>query len=330
MASPTRRIVCAGLVLAFSSAVSLAQGSSGQASKFPTQPITLLVGFAPGGSVDLTARQIGQRLQAAGWTVIVKNVTGASGMIAMRELARSAPDGYTLMMGSVSNLAMVPAAMSNPQVSPVRDLTPVVMIGSAPLMLLVNKSSPINSVGDLLKRARDSGQPLTFASGGVATPPHLASELLASMAGIKLNHVPYRGEAPALVDLIGNQVPVMFANITAAMPQLKGGAVRAIGVSSPARTPVAPSVPTVAESGLQGFNVQNWFGIVAPAGTPAPIVARIHEAVATSLKNTEVQAKLAEQGMTVENVSSAEFGQLIASENLKWDKIVKSVSIKLD
>jgi tripartite-type tricarboxylate transporter receptor subunit TctC len=330
MASHARRLLCAGIALTFASAASLAQGSSEEASKFPSKPITMLVGFAAGGSVDLTARQIGQQLQSAGWTVIVKNVTGASGMIAMRELARSAPDGYTLMMGSVSNLAMVPAAMSNPQVSPVRDLTPVVKIGSAPLMLLVSKNSPVNSVGDLLKQARDSGQPLPFASGGVATPPHLASELLASMGGIKLNHVPYRGEAPALVDLIGNQVPVMFANITAAMPQLKGGAVRAIAVSSPARTPVAPSVPTVAESGLQGFNVQNWFGIVAPAGTPAPIVNRIHEAVAVSLKNPELQAKLAEQGMTVENVSSAEFAGLITSENAKWDKIVKAVKIKLD
>ncbi len=317
--------LAAGLVLA------CAQAQAADAGKgFPAKPITLLVGFAAGGSVDNAARLIAQTLGAAGWNVVVQNRTGASGLIAMRELARSAPDGYTLMMGSVSNLAMVPAAMKNPQIDPVRDLAPVVQIGSAPLVLIVPPDSPIHSVKDLIKQAKGSADGLNYASGGIATPPHLAGALFASMAGVSVNHIPYRGEAPAIVDLIGKQVPVMFANITAAMPQVQGKTLRAVAVTSKERVPVAPSIPTMSESGLPGFEVQNWYGIMAPAATPGDVVARIHDEVTKVLRQPDLKKQFSDQGFTIENMSSADFGKHIQSEFDKWAKVTKAVGVTLD
>jgi len=312
------------------SATPTAYAAQAAPSNFPSKPITLLVGFAAGGSVDNAARRVAQGLQAAGWNVVVENRVGASGLIAARELARSAPDGYTLMMGSVSNLAMVPVASSNPQFDPLKDVTPVAKIGSAPLMMLVQKNSPLRTVKDLIDTAKSSSKSLNYASGGIATPPHLAGELFASTAGIKVNHIPYRGEAPALVDLIGNHVPMMFANLTTAMPHVQAGAVHAVAVSSLERTPTAPNVPTLAESGLPGFEVENWFGIVAPAATPTAIVERIHNAVAKALKSEDLRKHLSEQGLRVEDVSVKQFGEQMRSEVQKWSKVIMNVNIRLD
>jgi len=321
-------------LLAAAAALSVSAGPAAQASDaagtFPARPVTLLVGFAAGGSVDNAARLVGRRLQEAGWTIVVENRTGASGLIAARELARSAPDGYTLMMGSVSNLAMVPAATSQPGFDPVKDTVPVAKIGSAPLMLLVQKDGSLHSVADVIASAKSSAEPLNYASGGIATPPHLAAELFASTAGIRLNHIPYRGEAPALVDLVGKHVPMMFANLTTAMPQVQAGAVRALAVSSLERAEVAPGVPTLAESGLPGFDVANWFGIVAPAGTPAAIADRIHAAIADALRDPGVRKQFGEQGLKVEDLSRARFGDQMKAEVAKWSKVVRDVGVRLD
>ena len=310
---------------------STARASDAAATSFPgRQSVTMLVGFAPGGSVDSVARIIAQKLGAAGWNVVVENRTGASGLIAMEQLARSKPDGYTLMMGSVGNLAILPSAMHRNKLDPLRDFTPVAEVGSAPLVFLVPPDSPIHSIKDVIDMARKSQAPLNYASGGVATPPHLAAALLGSMAKIKLNHIPYRGEAPAIVDLIGKHVPMMFANISAALPQIKSGAVRAVAVTSPARSPSLPDVPTMAQSGLPGFDVENWYGIVAPAHTPPPVVARIHDAVASALAQPDVQKMFQDQGFTIPHMSSQQFGKYMADELARWRGVVQKMGISIN
>lgn len=320
-------IALAGFIIPASTA--LAQGSS--TDKFPTKPIRLLVGFAAGGSVDNAARIVAKKLGDVGWTVVVENRAGASGLIAVRELARSTPDGYTLMMGSVGNLALVPAAMKDPQVDVLRDLAPVAKIGSAPLIFVVNPTTSFTSMNDVIQQAKAEPGLLNYASGGTATPPHLAGELFASLAGISMNHIPYRGEAPALVDVIGNQVPMMFANLTAALPHVEAKSLRAIAVTSQARSPVVPMLPTVAEStGFTDFAVENWYGIVAPAGTPSAVVGRINQEVAKALSLPDVKTQFSAQGFTVDPISPEEFGHYMKSEYSKWAKVMKTVNIKLE
>lgn len=311
-------------------ALSEAAVAASSTRNYPEKPITLLVGFAAGGSVDNAARIVAQRLQTIGWSVIVENRTGASGMIAMRDLAKSRPDGYTLMMGSVSNLAMVPPAMKDPQVDPTKDLAAVSLIGSAPLVLLVRADSPVKSLDDFKEALKKPGATRSYASGGIATPPHLAMELLASKLEVKLDHVPYRGEAPAIVDLLGGHVPAMFANMTTGVPYVKSGKLRAIGVSGSARSPVMEDVPTLAEGGVAGFNVENWFGIVAPRATPPEVLDIIHGAVSKALADPTSREQLSAQGLNVQDISRKEFDRFLAAENEQWTAVVKKVGIRLE
>jgi tripartite-type tricarboxylate transporter receptor subunit TctC len=322
--------LAAVLCAAAAAPLAQAQPAAPTTNAFPSKPIRLLVGFAAGGSVDNAARIVAHTLTAAGWTVVVENRTGASGIIATRELARSSPDGYTLMVGSVGNLAIVPAGMKDAQVDVLKDLTPVAQLGSAPLLLLVNPKVPVNSLADVIKLAKSKTGSLDYASGGVGTPPHMAGELLASAAGISLNHISYRGEAPALADVIGGHVPMLFANFTAAFPQVQDHTLRAVAVTSAARSPALPDVPTVAESGLADFAVENWYGIVAPAGVPASIVNEIHQKVVNALNLPSNKEQFAAQGFTVSSASPAQFGEHMKSEFQKWSGIIRARNITLN
>ena len=237
-----------------------------QNSGFPDHPIKMVVGFAAGGSTDVAARIVAQKMsEILGQSVLVENRTGASGLLAAEDVAKSPPDGYTLMMASQTVLAVAPQLYRKATVDPVKDFTPVAYCGASPLVLVVNPSFPAHSTADVIAMAKASPGKIIFGTGGTGTTPHIASEMFQYAAGIKMTHVPYRGEAGAINDLVAGQIPAMFANLSAIMGQLKAGTVRAIAVTSPQRSPLAPEVPTVAET-LPGFAAETWFGLDRAGG----------------------------------------------------------------
>src|SRR4051812_10434355 len=261
----------AGLALA----ASFAAACHAQA-KYPDHPVKVVVGFSAGGGTDVAARVIAQKLtEATGQTFVVENRTGASGLIGSEQVARSPADGYTIMVGSQTTLAVAPALYKKFQLDVMKDLTGMAMIGISPLVAVVNADSPIKSIKDLVAEAKARNGTMNFGSGGVGTTPHMAGELLAFNAGVKLVHVAYRGEAPALNDLLGGQIPFMFSNLSVVKGNIEGGKLRALAVTTPKRVASLPDVPTIAESGQPGFDAATWFTLVAPAGTPREVVMKL-------------------------------------------------------
>src|SRR6516164_6116845 len=251
-----------------------------EAASYPDRPIKIFVGFSAGGGTDVAARILAQKLtEALGQSVVVENRPGASGMIAAETVAKSAADGYTLMMGTQTTLAVAPALYRKFSIDAARDFAGVAMAGVSPLVLVVHPSSPAQSVKDLIARAKAQPGSLNFGSGGLGTTPHMAGELFSIQAGIKLVHVAYRGEAPAINDLLGGQIPLIFANLSAVIGNVRAGSLRALAVTSLQRSPSAPDIPTIAEVALPGFDAATWFALVAPAGTPREIVDRINAEV---------------------------------------------------
>jgi tripartite-type tricarboxylate transporter receptor subunit TctC len=322
--------ILAGLLSAFALAAGLPAIQSGaQTARYPDRPVKIVVGFAAGGGTDVAARILAQKLtDALGQTVVVENRPGASGMIAAEAVARSAADGYTLMMGSQTTLAVAPALYRKFSIDAAHDFAGVAMAGVSPLVLVVHPAAPIQSVTDLIAIAKAKPGTINFGSGGLGTTPHMAGELFSIQAGIKLVHVAYRGEAPAINDLLGGQIPVMFPNLSAVMGNVKAGSLRALAVTSAQRAATAPEIPTIAELALPGFDAATWFALVAPAATPREIVARINAEVTRLVALPEVQQRFAALGMTIDAGTAETLDGYIKSEIGKWSQVIKDADIR--
>jgi len=306
-------------------------GTVASAQGYPNRTIRLVVPFPAGGTTDILAREVAQKLtEVFGQAVVVDNRPGAAGNIGSDLVAKSAPDGYTLLMGTVGTHAINPSLYSKMPYDHVKDFAPVVLVAGVPNVLVVNPALPVNSVSDLIKLAKDKPGQINFASSGSGTSIHLSGELFKTMASVDMTHVPYKGSSPALTDLIGGQVQIMFDNLPSALPQIKGGRLRAIAVTSLKRAPVLPDIPTINESGLPGFEASSWFGVLAPAGTPAPIVARINTEVNKWLQSADAREKLLGQGAEAAGGSPEQFASHIRAESEKWAKVVKASGAKVD
>jgi tripartite-type tricarboxylate transporter receptor subunit TctC len=297
--------------------------------KYPDRPVKVVVGFSAGGGTDVAARVIAQKLsEAMGQSFVVENRAGASGLIASEQVAKSPPDGYTIMVGSQTTLAVAPALYRKIQLDPVKELTGLAMIGVSPLVAVVNANSPIKSLADLIAEAKAKNGTMNFASGGVGTTPHMAGELLAFSAGIKMVHVAYRGEAPGVNDLLGGQIPFMFANLSVVKGNVEGGKLRALAVTSSKRVASLPNVPTIAET-FPGFNAATWFALVAPAGTPPEAVARLNAETKKIVTTQDFQQRFEQLGMIPDqDRTPAEINAYIKAEVAKWARVIKDADVK--
>ena len=299
--------------------------------KWPSKPINYIVPFPAGGTTDTLARVIGQKLGTAlGTTIVVENRAGAGGNIGSDYVAKAAPDGYTLLGGTISSHAINASLYLKLPYDPQKSFAPITLIGSNANVLVVNASSPYKNVKDLVTAAKAKPGTISFASAGNGTSQHLSGELFKSLAGLDIVHVPYRGSAPAIQDVIGGQVPMMFDTSVVAGPFIESGKLRALAVTSGKRTSQLPNVPTMAESGVTGYDVVSWQAIFAPAGTPAPIIQRLHAEIAKIIKSPEISERLTKLGMEPSGMTPTELAAFQASEIAKWAKIIKAGNIKVD
>ncbi len=319
-------LIHAAAAFALALAAPLATGAD---SAYPSRPVRIIVPYAAGGVADALPRIVGEKL-AQKWKqpVIVENKAGASGNIGMEEGARSEPDGYTLVLAPVGNLTVTPILFRGLRYDVTRDFTPVSELAASPNVLVIHPSVPAKTFQQLVAYARQNPGKLNFASPGDGSGAHLAGELLNIEANVKTEHIPYKGIAPAVNDLLGGSVQMMFAGISTVLPHIKAGKLVAVAIASPRRSPQLPDVPTVAESGLPGFDVTSWYGIVVRSGTPAPIVQKLQRDIAEALTNDEVVAKLAGLGLEPVGNTPEVFDALIKSETRKWGDIVKKANIK--
>jgi len=314
------------------SALLLALACAGaQAQAYPSKPVRLVVPFPPSGGNDVFARLMAQKLAEA-WKqqVLVENRPGAGGSVGTELAARAAPDGYTLLLGHTGTLAINPALYTKTSYDPQRDFAYISLLASAPLVLVAYPGSGIRSVGDITAMAKAMPGELNYASSGNGTGSHLSGELLQALAGVKLTHVPYKGTSPAITDVIGGQVPMMFSVIPAALPQIRAGRLQAIAVTGTQRVPQLPDVPTVAESGLPGFESTLAYGIVAPRGTPEAVIEEIHAQIARIAATREWRERIEFEGAVVLEGTPAEFAALIRAQTEKWGKLIRAAGIKPD
>ncbi len=300
-------------------------------SNYPNKPITWIVPYAAGGGADLRTREIARLLSPMlGQTIVAENRPGAGGNIGTAIIARAKPDGYTIGMGNFAPLAVNQAMMKDIPFDPLGDFAPIILIERGPLVLMVNNASPIQSVADLIATAKSKPGKLTFASGGLGGSHHLSAELLKSVAKIDLIHIPYKGGAPAATDLLAGHVDMMFEQMYVAMPNIKAGKTRALGVTSRKRLPFAPDIPTMEEAGVPGFEVLNWQGVIAPKGTPPEIIQRLNADVNKALAMAELRDRIVSQGNEVAGGTPQEFDAFMRAENAKWGKLVREAKIKAD
>jgi tripartite-type tricarboxylate transporter receptor subunit TctC len=303
-----------------------------QAQEFPSKPVKIVVGFAAGGAPDALARIVAERLgQSWGQPVTVENRVGAQGNTAMAAVAKAAPDGYTLALVPVGNAAVNPALFASLPYDPVRDFAPVTQIASVENVFVVAASSPWRSLTELVAAGRSGSPPLTYASPGAGSLAHLGAELLARSAGFSMTHVPYRGVAPALTDVLRGEISVMLAQLSTAKPLVESGQLRALAIASPGRSALMPAVPTVAEAaGLPGFEAVSWYALMAPVATPAAIVAQLHKAVSEALKAPDMMASLEAQGARAIGGTPAELAAVIAADSARWSKVVRDAGIQVN
>jgi tripartite-type tricarboxylate transporter receptor subunit TctC len=309
----------------------LAAALPGHAQQYPSKPIRFIVPFPPGGGTDTNSRALAQRMaKNTGWVFVVDNKPGAGGNIGADAAAKSPPDGYTLVMGQTSNLAINPFLYAKPPFDALKDLDPVALVSSVPLVIVASGKSPWKKIADVIAAAKAKPDSVTFASPGNGTVGHLAGELIMRIAGVKLVHVPYKGAGPALTDLLGGQVDLYLSTPQAVAGHIKGGALQAIAVSSAKRVSALPQVPTLAEAGLKGAETSSWYGVLVPARTPADIVNRLNAEVLKALGAPEVREALTGEGGDVLGGSPAQFAAFLKSEQAKWSKVVKESGVKLD
>jgi tripartite-type tricarboxylate transporter receptor subunit TctC len=316
--------VLAIVVAALATSLAFAQAT------YPSKAVRLVVRFRAGGTTDLLARAAAQKLSETwGQQVIVDNRPGAAGNIGSELVAKAAPDGYTLLMGTVGTHAINPSLYAKMPYDHVKDFVPVILVAGVPNVLVVNPGLPVNSVAELIAYAKANPGKLNFASSGSGTSIHLSGELFKAMTGVEMTHVPYKGSAPALTDLIGGQVQLMFDNLPSSLAFIKAGKLRALGVTSAARAVALPDTPAVADT-VPGFEASSWFGILAPAGTPRDVVMKINAETAKWLASPDAKEKLASQGANAAGGSPDVFVKHIQTETAKWAKVVKDSGAKVD
>ena len=301
------------------------------AQSWPAKPIRVIVPFPPAGGTDVLTRQLAEKISAATkWTFVIDNKPGAGGNIGLDALAKSAPDGYTIAMGQTANLAINPALYSKMPFDAIKDIAPIGLVSAQPLVLVVATDSPYRSLADVVAAAKAKPEGLSMASAGSGTVGHLAGELFARKAGAKILHIPYKGASPAVTDLMGRQVDIMFANTQSVMTLVSAGKLRALAVSSAQRIKPLPSVPTISESGYKGFEAGTWSGLVAPAGTPADIIAKLNAEVAKVLSRADFLERLAAEGSQPQGGSPQQFAEFLREEQAKWGFAVRESGAKAD
>ena len=299
------------------------------AQTWPARPVKLLVGFAPGGPTDLVARLIAQRLtQQTGQAFVVENRPGANGALAAREVIGSAPDGYTLLVGTSGALTVSPSLLKQMSYEPLRDLTPVAMLAGYPYVLVVQPTAPINDVRELVAYAKANPDKGAFSSAGIGSVNHLAGEWFSTITKLKLSHVPYKGDSPALSDLMTGRLLFGFNTVTTSMPQVKAGKLRAIAVTSEKRTDLAPGIPTMIEQGYPGFVVEPWNGVLGPAKMPKDVVDRINSVVAAALVDPTVKTKIMETGQYPIVETPEDMRKLIEQQTARWRDIARAANIQ--
>jgi tripartite-type tricarboxylate transporter receptor subunit TctC len=302
-------------------ATGLAAPAFGQG--WPDRPLRIVVPFPPGGSNDIIARQLAEALrERLGQPVIVENRAGAGGNVGADSVAKAAPDGLSLLLTAPGPLAINEHLFRNMPFVPQRDFAPVALVASVPIVLMVTNGLAVRSVAELVALAKRDPGKLAFGSSGNGSTNHLAGELFKSMAGIDIVHVPYRGAAPAMTDLVGGQIQMMFDNMPAALPQVRGGQVRGLAVAGAARAEALPELPTVGESGVPGFEAEAWFGLVAPSATPEAVLQRLQSACGAALADSGLRARFAQGGAAPGSRLGADFGRFIAEERAKWGRVV--------
>ncbi len=316
-------VIASGLMLL----LCIGAAATATAQPYPTKPVRMIIPFPPGGSNDIVGRVMAAQLtERLGRTVVVDNRSGAGGTIGTEIAAKSQPDGHTLLIISVPHTY-------NPWLyklayDPVKAFVPVGMIGTAPTSLAVHPGVPANSARDLIALARAKPRQIHFATAGVGTFTHLSSELFRSMAGIDLVHVPFKGGGPAIISVVAGQTQMIFGTLVQNLPHIRTNRVKALGIGSTKRSAVLPEVPTIAESGLPGYEAANWWGILAPAGTPAAVLKRLYNEIAASLRAPETQKWFASEGAEIVNRTSEEFGAFIVAETTKWGRVIKDAGIR--
>ncbi len=301
------------------------------AQNYPQKPIRMIVPFTPGGSTDILARSIGQELSKAwGQSVIIENIAGAGGSIGADKVAKSPADGYTLLMGHIGTLAVNPSLYPKLPYNPVKDFAPVAWVARVPNVLVVNPNVPAKSVQELVALAKSKPGQLSYGSGGNGSAANLATEYFKMQTETAILHIPYRGTAPAVTDLMGGQIQMLFTGAPAVMGQVKNGQLRALAVSSPKRLDALPDLPTVAEAGYKNFEADQWYGVVAPAGTPRDIVLKLNQQINVALNSAELKKRLTTEGAVATPETPEAFGKLIAQEIERWRPVITSGRVKAD
>jgi tripartite-type tricarboxylate transporter receptor subunit TctC len=301
------------------------------AQDFPSRIIRMVVAFPAGGPTDFVARLLADKLKALlGQSVVIENKPGANGAIGADYVARGEADGHLLFMTTVGAVAVTPHLAAKVSYDPLKDFAPVTLVVRPTTVLVVRPDMPVNSAKELAALARDKPNAIPFASTGSGSMPHLALELYQAAAGVKFLHVPYRGAAPALTDLLGGQVQALFADTPVLLPHIRGGKLKPIGAASASRNPMLPDVATLAEQGFSDTTADNWYGLLAPAKTPPAVVAKLHDAVVAALNDPDVRDKLVQSGAVPSPTSSAEFGKVLSDEYARWGRVVKDKSIRED
>jgi tripartite-type tricarboxylate transporter receptor subunit TctC len=323
MKAPLRAILLVGALL-------VPSALAAQTDSYPSKPIRIVVAFTAGGTTDIIARLVGKKMTDAwGQPVVIENRPGAGGNLGSNIVAKAPPDGYTLLIGSVGPLAVNATLYPNMPYDNLKDFAPICLVAEVPNMLVVHPSVPVHSVQDLVNLARAKPGTLNYGSTGNGTTGHLSGELLNDQAKIDLVHIPYRG-ATAVTDLLGGQIQLMFATIPSVIQHVRAGSLRAIAVTSRRRSPALPEIPTVAESGYPGFEASSWYGFVAPAGTPDPIIRKLHALIAGIVNIPEINEQLSSQGADPVGNTPEEFAQYMRRETDKWAKVVKASGIRID
>ena len=318
-------------ILLAASAAALLGTSAHAQEPYPSKPIKLVVGYAPGGSTDITARLISDKLRAElGQPVVVENKPGAGGNIGADAVVRAAPDGYTLLLAAAAQIVVNPSLYKNMPFNPLKDLAPITQLQTDHNLMVVTPGIPATNLKEFIAYAKANPKGVTFASPGGGTPAHLAGELMNQVAGLTMQHVPYKGSGPALNDLLAGHVTMAIDNMPAFLPQVKAGKLRAIAVASPKRASAAPDIPTFDEAGLKGYTVSAWKGLMAPAATPPAIIQRLHAAAVKVLADPEIRSRMIAMGAEPVGDTPEQFGKTLREESASWATLVKSTGATLE
>lgn len=327
-------ISLASIVAAYAQAAMPGSGpalGTSQGQAYPNRPLRAIVPIAPGGGTDTMGRLVTTRLsEALGQQIVVDNRAGGGGTIGVSIAAHAQPDGYTLLFGSISSHAVNPAMYKKLPYDHIKDFAPVSLVGTVPNVLVVHPSLPVKSVGEFISYAKANPGKINYGSAGIGSPPHLSMELLKSMAGINMVHVPYKGAGPALADLLGGQMQAMCTSLAGQLPYIKAGRVRALAVTTAKRNPQLPDVPTVNEAGVPGYDVTIWYAVFVPAGVPKPIVTRLNFELVKLLNSPEMKERMAQFGVDAAPSTPEELAAFVKSETIKWTKTVQDAGVKLE